>query len=505
MASFVLSSTKSKNNYLFSYNKKKFLLIHPLLKYIINLSEKTDVNEWFKKLPDKINVPDYGDFSKEEINYYYEKYLFLYKNSYFKKFFIKKRELNSKEVKHSISNCNSLVFEVTELCNLNCEYCVYGNYYDNYDKRVKKHLSFTNARRLIDFHYSNFYSALHSSNNNKLNINFYGGEPLLNFGLIRKIITYLETLYKKNVELKYNMTTNGLLLNKYIDFLVKNNFHILVSLDGNKENNSYRLFRNKKNSFNIVFNNLKFIQKKHPVFYSKNVKISTVIHNKNSVTEVNKYFKQTLNKGEDDIIFSRLSSSGVKKSKEKEFYNKFINSDLNLPVDKDYSSLLSTELIESVDENTLNDLILLNNEYNPDNYYLELLHGSSMNFLKIGHSTCIPGEICLFMLASGKIMPCEHIGHEYNIDYKIVSNKINVNYENIAKKYDSYYKQLMTLCPNCYNIFTCSQCMFNLNLNDEKIHCSGFMNKKKYAQLLSNYLGSIENNPLIYSEYISKY
>ncbi len=52
------------------------------------------------------------------------------------------------------------------------------------------------------------------------------------------------------------MTTNGILLDKYMDFLVKNTFSLAVSLDGNQENNGYRLFKNYKPSFDTVVRNI---------------------------------------------------------------------------------------------------------------------------------------------------------------------------------------------------------------------------------------------------------
>lgn len=50
------------------------------------------------------------------------------------------------------------------------------------------------------------------------------------------------------VNFQYNMTTNGVLLHKHIDYLVENGFRLLISLDGDKINHSYRINKKRSNS-----------------------------------------------------------------------------------------------------------------------------------------------------------------------------------------------------------------------------------------------------------------
>ena len=65
-------------------------------------------------------------------------------------------------------------------------------------------------------------------------INFYGGEPLLEFEKIKKIVNLVKTI---NPAISFSMTTSGSLLNeKTCDFLISNNFKLAVSLDLNKKN-----------------------------------------------------------------------------------------------------------------------------------------------------------------------------------------------------------------------------------------------------------------------------
>lgn len=80
------------------------------------------------------------------------------------------------------------------------------------------------------------------------------------------------------------MTTNATLIDKYVDFLVLNDFRLLISLDGNEKNHSYRVFgKSKKNSFYKVIRNMDMIKRDYPLYFSENISFNAVLHDRNSV------------------------------------------------------------------------------------------------------------------------------------------------------------------------------------------------------------------------------
>ena len=88
-------------------------------------------------------------------------------------------------LKHLLKNdMEQVTLQVTQNCNLRCEYCVYGGKYLN-RKHCNNKMSFETAKAAIDFGISN------SKETRRLSIGFYGGEPLLEFELIKKCITYV--------------------------------------------------------------------------------------------------------------------------------------------------------------------------------------------------------------------------------------------------------------------------------------------------------------------------
>lgn len=95
-------------------------------------------------------------------------------------------------------NLRQLILQVTQNCNLRCKYCIYSGSYVN-RTHTKKRMSFEIAKQAVDFYFA------HNINKDAGVISFYGGEPLLEMELIKKIVVYSEKLYEGK-ELRFNMT-----------------------------------------------------------------------------------------------------------------------------------------------------------------------------------------------------------------------------------------------------------------------------------------------------------
>ena len=199
-------------------------------------------------------------------------------------------------IRYNLSHINHIVFEVTDKCNLNCFYCAFGELYGNYDRRHTKMMSKEDAMAFVNFFVDLWKTSQYSNIQQNVTISFYGGEPLLNFGLIDFLVKYISNVFPQNIHPIFSMTTNGMLLGKYIDFLVKHKFHILVSLDGDKPSNSYRKQFDGGESYDKIYTQLLDIQKSYPYFFKNNINFNSVLHNRNSVKSINDYFSDNFNK-----------------------------------------------------------------------------------------------------------------------------------------------------------------------------------------------------------------
>ena len=143
----------------------------------------------------------------------------------------------------------NLMFLVTEACNLACTYCYELNQGVHAKARMLKQVD---ARRIIDDYLAETRRA-------NVDITFFGGEPLLNFPVVRDTVEYAK---QRGQELGkgvgFTMTTNLTLLTEEIaDFLAENAFHVMVSLDGDRESNDrYRKTVSGGGTYDRVVQNL---------------------------------------------------------------------------------------------------------------------------------------------------------------------------------------------------------------------------------------------------------
>ncbi len=134
-------------------------------------------------------------------------------------------------------------------CNLRCHYCFAegGTYMTNRD-----YMSFEVGQNAIDFMIQN------SGTRHNLEIDFFGGEPLMNFEVVKQITEYARSQEEKyNKSFKFTMTTNCLLLDDdKIAWLNENMDNIVLSIDGRKEvHDKLRYTANGKGSYDIVLKN----------------------------------------------------------------------------------------------------------------------------------------------------------------------------------------------------------------------------------------------------------
>ncbi len=122
----------------------------------------------------------------------------------------------------------ALCLHVAHTCNLNCEYCFasQGKYHG--DRAL---MSFEVAKQAIDFLIEN------SGSRRNLEVDFFGGEPLMNFEVVKEITAYCRSIEKeKGKNFRFTLTTNGVLLDdEVIDFANKECHNVVLSLDGRKE------------------------------------------------------------------------------------------------------------------------------------------------------------------------------------------------------------------------------------------------------------------------------
>ena len=122
----------------------------------------------------------------------------------------------------------ALCLHVAHTCNLNCAYCFasQGKYHG--DRAV---MSFEVGKRALDF------LVEHSGTRHNLEVDFFGGEPLMNFDVVKRLVAYARSIEKeKNKNFRFTLTTNGMLIDDdVIDFANRECSNVVLSLDGRRE------------------------------------------------------------------------------------------------------------------------------------------------------------------------------------------------------------------------------------------------------------------------------
>ena len=403
--------------------------------------------------------------------------------------------ITSDIILRALANLPQLVFEVTDECNLKCKYCAYGEFYEDYDYRENKKLPVEYAIRLINYLLPYWNSNMNTSSMSPIRISFYGGEPLLNFGFVEKVVDYVENrIYCPKHVFSFSMTTNAILLEKYMDFLKEHDFSILVSLDGNVLNNAYRIDCAGNNSYNRVINGVDKLRNKYPEFFEKNINFNAVLHNKNSVESIYYFFKNKYNK---IPRIGELNTSGIRKEKEYEFYKAYRSSSESLQQAEHYDEIERELFIESANYKSLTLFLFQYSGY-VFNDYLELLYDKE-KYSPLPTGTCLPFTKKMYVTVNGKILPCERIGHQFSLGY-ITENDIVLDIEDIADKYNDYYSIMENRCANCKNNRTCVQCMFNLKGMPDKPVCYGYMNNEDFKRYVKRQLDFLKKHPEAYRE-----
>lgn len=193
-------------------------------------------------VPQEIYEKLSSNYSKEEIEESYDELLELYNSE----LLFSKDEEYERFLDLSASPVKSMCLNVAHDCNLGCEYCFAskGNFGGN-----RELMSFDIGKKAIDF------LIKESGDRHNLEVDFFGGEPLMNFDVVKQIVNYARSIEKKhNKNFRFTITTNGILLDdEKIDFINREMSNVVLSIDGRKEvNDRLRKTVNGKDSYSVI-------------------------------------------------------------------------------------------------------------------------------------------------------------------------------------------------------------------------------------------------------------
>lgn len=491
--------TANNNHYLYHSQENKVMFLHPLIHFFYEMENgNKNAGEWIDNAegPD-VNINGLGVFARKEITYYFKKYHLLTEKNYFRtdndsELF--QRRLTGDDIEHLFTSCKDVIFEITKACNLDCRYCIQGEFYHLHEKDQKLNIHLDYAKLLLKY-LSKYWSRPLSPK--RIGIKFYGGEPLVNFDAVKEIVAYVKTFTEFDFRERFyfKITTNGALLDRHLDYLVANNFYIAVSLDGDKDNNSHRVFGNGKPSFEKITANINLIRDNHPSYFEEYVSFQAVLHNLNSITEINDYFEKTYQKKPEMLEMTRV---GVNLERKRAFDMTHKGVYDNLYHGEDYPLLKDKKLTDL--PIVPGSKIIAHKIYDWLLKHITEPGKAGRNTTPTG--TCHPFSRSIFLSTDGKILPCERIEHRFAFGY--VKDDVILDFQAIAETFNRFCDNMNRLCLSCAHAKSCKKCFFSCKVNESRPVCNHYCDQLDFLRKLSDNIGYIEDRPEIYYKHLTE-
>ena len=354
------------------------------------------------------------------------------------------------------SKMQMITLELTEKCNLRCEYCIYNDRFDKVRQFSENEMSIETVKTAIDL--------LAKNGEDEIAITFYGGEPLLRFDLIKYAVEYAQKSISDK-KLIFSMTSNMTLMTKEMAnfFASVDGFSVVCSIDGPEDvHNSYRRYANGAGSFNDAFQGLKYLAESCIERYGSNyetevesrIQLSMVFappFTREKASKIQKFFDdisdwlpsnvvKTVSYTErgtvDESIFLKY---GEKITDDNIIWDPLIDwtmdgYDNQEGAQKMFSKKIMTDTLLRIHNRPL----LVEPDQAPG------LNGC-----------CVPGLRRSYICANGDIKPCEKMG----ICPSIGNVYTGLNKNRIAKIYvDDYEKESIQDCNDCWAYNICGVC-----------------------------------------------
>lgn len=390
-----------------------------------------------------------------------------------------------------------VILELTEQCNLRCKYCIFNEYNPGYRNFSPKAMSWEVAKKAVEYGRDN--------SGEEFAVSFYGGEPLVQFELMKKVIEYSKKIMPDK-KLSFSFTTNLTLVTKEIAEYVASipGMSVLCSLDGPEDiHDAYRVMVGNRGSFEKAIQGLKLLVEAFGETAKERLLINTVVcppYSQEKLDIIKTFFEN----------LDWLPKEVVKKCD-------YVESGSLREEDISHKYDGTGDYLENYDGFNMDPIAgwalnrnVTNND--PDGYaagigidHLVRIHNrrrsdKPFQFIR-RNGCCTPGNRRVYVRTNGTFSLCEKIG-----DAPEIGNVFNgANIENIKKYYiEDYQKQSLPKCNNCWAMNICPICYAacysedGINMERKELLCESQRDATK-SDLIA-YFTLLENKPEIIEE-----
>ena len=316
----------------------------------------------------------------------------------------------------------ALCLHIAHDCNLACKYC-FAEEGEYHGRRAL--MSFEVGKKALDFLVAN------SGNRVNLEVDFFGGEPLMNWDVVKQLVAYGRSLEEpNNKKFRFTLTTNGVLLNdEVMEFVNKEMSNVVLSLDGRKEvNDRIRPFRTGKGSYDLI------VPKFQKLAESRN---QTNYYIRGTFTRNNLDFSEDV-KHFADLGFKQMSIEPVVGPEEDPYSIR----EQDLPQIMEEYDKLALEYIDRYKKG---------NGFNFFHFMIDLTQGPCV-YKRL--SGCGSGTEYLAVTPWGDFYPChQFVGNE---DFLMGNVDEGITKPELVKEFGNCNVYSKEKCKNCFAKFYCS-------------------------------------------------
>lgn len=326
------------------------------------------------------------------------------------------------EFKNRDTVVKALCLHIAHDCNLACKYCFAeeGEY-----RGDRSMMSYEIGKKAIDFLIKS------SGSRRNLEIDFFGGEPLMNFDVVKQIVEYAKSIEKTyNKNFRFTITTNGVLLDdEKIDYINKTMHNVVLSIDGRKEvHDNMRPASNNKGSYDLILPKFKELVNK------RNNKDYYV---RGTYTHFNKDFSE-------DVL--HLANLG---------FDEISVEPVVAPENMDYA-LKKEDILELKDEydKLVNKMLKFKDSGKEFNFFHFMIDLSGGPCVTKRLSGCGSGTEYLAVTPWGDLYPChQFVGID---EYKMGNVNEGVTNKEVRDDFKNCHVYTKNKCKECWARFYCS-------------------------------------------------
>lgn len=316
-----------------------------------------------------------------------------------------------------------LVLNISNSCNLNCRYCyANGGSYNSREMLMRTEI----ARKAID-RFLYIFGEIEC-------IQFFGGEPLLNYRVVEFVCEYISELYRKEeiqVMPRFGIVTNGTIMNdEILEILEKYHIDVTISCDGPEEvNDKLRVSKNKEGTYQKVAKNIELLREKIRIV--PNIEVTyTEYHHKNGITipDLLNFFNESFG-----IKNVHIAPVSLEKTNELALHNF-----------EDFLNTISEDTIKQ------NQVI-----FKVKNLIYNLQH-------KCGDcKICGAGTDTFSVSVNGQVYPCFMMTDIQRCVLASVNQEKEIFRKEIKNARERYYFNMIEQfpCKQCFNNLLCNGCM----------------------------------------------